>query len=36
MPKAAYELGAVERQLPLERIGRAALEKCSANVKGAA
>lgn len=31
MPKAAAELGAVQRQLPLEEIGSAALELCSCN-----
>lgn len=36
MPKAAYELGAVERQLTLSKIGRAALELCTSEMKGAA
>ena len=30
MPKAAFDLGAVERQLPLERIGAAIIERCDA------
>ena len=30
MPKAAFELGGVERQLPLEKIGAAILNLCSA------
>lgn len=30
MPKAAFELGSVERQLPLEKIGSAILNLCSA------
>ncbi|NWG53517.1 MAG: chemotaxis response regulator protein-glutamate methylesterase [Hydrogenophilaceae bacterium] len=36
MPKAAFEIGAVVRQLPLDRIARAALEMSAANVRGAA
>jgi two-component system chemotaxis response regulator CheB len=35
MPKAAFELGAVERQLPLSRIGPAALDLCASTSKGA-
>src|SRR5690606_28517225 len=30
MPKVAHEIGAVERQLPLERIGAEILNRCSA------
>ena len=30
MPRAAFELGAVERQLPLSKLGPAALEFCNA------
>ena len=29
MPKAAFELGAVERQLPLHRLSPAILESCA-------
>ncbi len=29
MPKAAFSIGAVGRQLPLERIGSAILERCA-------
>jgi len=29
MPKAAYEIGAVERQLPLHRLSPAILELCA-------
>jgi two-component system chemotaxis response regulator CheB len=29
MPKAAYEIGAVERQLPLHRLSTAILELCA-------
>jgi chemotaxis response regulator CheB len=29
MPKAAFEIGGVERQLPLEKIGPAILNLCS-------
>jgi two-component system chemotaxis response regulator CheB len=29
MPKAAYEIGAVEQQLPLERIGAGIVDRCS-------
>ena len=29
MPKAAFELGAVERQLPLHRLSSAILESCA-------
>ena len=34
MPKAAFELGAVEKQLPIGKIARAALEWTSAAAKG--
>jgi two-component system chemotaxis response regulator CheB len=30
MPRAAFELGAVERQLPLSRMAPAILESCAA------
>jgi two-component system chemotaxis response regulator CheB len=36
MPKVAFELGAVERQMPLSRLGPAALDICSAALEGAA
>ncbi|MEZ5996975.1 MAG: chemotaxis response regulator protein-glutamate methylesterase [Hyphomonadaceae bacterium] len=36
MPKAAFELGAVERQLPLTAIGAAALDLCALELRGAA
>jgi two-component system chemotaxis response regulator CheB len=36
MPKVAFEIGAVERQLPIARIGHATLDLCSAELKGAA
>jgi two-component system, chemotaxis family, protein-glutamate methylesterase/glutaminase len=36
MPKAALEAGAVQRQLPLRGIARAALDLCSVEMKGAA
>ena len=36
MPKAAFELGAVERQLPLGAIAAAALEACALELRGAA
>lgn len=36
MPKAAMDLGAVERQLPLSAIANAALELCSTEMRGAA
>ncbi|MBI1251533.1 MAG: chemotaxis-specific protein-glutamate methyltransferase CheB [Alphaproteobacteria bacterium] len=36
MPKAAFELGAVERQLPISRIADAALEFSAAHARGAA
>ncbi len=36
MPRAAYELGAVEQQLPLSRIATAALNLCTDSMKGAA
>jgi two-component system chemotaxis response regulator CheB len=36
MPKAAYELGAVERQLSLSAIGLAALDLCAQQIEGAA
>ena len=32
MPRVAHELGAVERQLPLSRMGRAILDRCNAKV----
>ncbi len=35
MPKAAFELGAVERQKPLSKIAHAALDLCAAPLKGA-
>src|SRR5690606_18448350 len=31
MPRVAHEIGAVERQLPLERIGAAIIGECSAS-----
>lgn len=36
MPKAAFELDAVERQLPLGALGRAALDACALELKGVA
>ncbi|MFN3911397.1 chemotaxis response regulator protein-glutamate methylesterase [Hyphomonas sp.] len=36
MPKSAYEIGAVERQLPLSAIGPAALDLCALEMRGAA
>jgi len=36
MPRAAFEIGAVERQAPLASLGRAALDLCSAEMRGAA
>jgi two-component system chemotaxis response regulator CheB len=36
MPKVAFEVGAVERQLPIARIGHATLDLCSAELEGAA
>jgi len=36
MPKVAYELGAVQRQLPLNAIARAALDLCALEIRGAA
>lgn len=36
MPRAAFEIGAVERQLTLSALGRAALDLCSAELRGAA
>lgn len=36
MPKAAFEMGAVERQLPLGAIGGAALDLCALELRGAA
>jgi len=36
MPKTAFDLGAVQRQLPLCRIGRAALDLCALEMRGAA
>lgn len=36
MPKAAYELGAVQRQAPIGAMARAALDLCSYEIKGAA
>ena len=36
MPRAAFELGAVGRQLPLGAIGCAALDLCAIEMRGAA
>jgi two-component system chemotaxis response regulator CheB len=36
MPRAAFEIGAVERQLPLSSIATAALELCALEMRGAA
>ncbi|HYD88809.1 MAG TPA: chemotaxis response regulator protein-glutamate methylesterase [Vitreimonas sp.] len=36
MPRAAFEIGAVERQAPLGSLGRAALDLCSVEMRGAA
>lgn len=36
MPKVAFEMGAVERQVPLNNIGRAVLDLCALEVRGAA
>lgn len=36
MPRVAFELGAVERQLPLGSIARAALDLCALEMRGAA
>lgn len=36
MPKAAYEIGAVERQLTLSAIGQAVLNLCALEMRGAA
>jgi two-component system chemotaxis response regulator CheB len=36
MPKAAFEIGAVERQAPIGSIGFAALDLCAAHFEGAA
>jgi two-component system chemotaxis response regulator CheB len=36
MPRAAFEIGAVERQLPLSSIATAALELCAVEMRGAA
>jgi two-component system chemotaxis response regulator CheB len=36
MPKAALEMGGVERQLPLSQIGPAALDLCALELRGAA
>ncbi len=36
MPRAAFELKAVERQLPMSKIGRAILELCSASLRESA
>lgn len=36
MPKVAFEIGAVQRQVPLGGIARAALESCALEVRGAA
>ncbi len=33
MPKAAYDIGAVERQLPLEKIGGAIVKLCNVNAR---
>ncbi len=35
MPRAAFEIGAVERQLPLTKIGQAALDLCAMENEGA-
>ena len=35
MPKAAFDLGAVERQLPLGELGQAALDLCAHKARGA-
>lgn len=34
MPKSAFEIGAVERQLPLRAIGKAALDLCALEIRG--
>lgn len=36
MPRVAFEVGAVERQVTLSAIGRATLDACSAEMRGAA
>ena len=36
MPKVAFEMGAVQRQLPLSAIARAALDLCALEIRGAA
>ncbi len=36
MPKVAFEMGAVERQISLNNIGRAVLDLCALEVRGAA
>jgi len=36
MPKSAFEVGAVERQLALSAIGQAALDLCALEMRGAA
>lgn len=36
MPKSAFELGAVERQMSLKSIGPAALDRCAIELRGAA
>lgn len=36
MPRAAFELGAVQRQLPLGSLARAALDLCAREMRGAA
>lgn len=36
MPKVAWELGAVDKQLPLGSISRAILDLCALEVRGAA
>lgn len=35
MPKAAFDLGAVEKQLPLSELGQAALDLCAQKSRGA-
>jgi len=36
MPKVAFELGAVQRQVALGAIARAALDLCALEIRGAA
>ena len=33
MPKVAFDIGAVQRQLPLEKIGRALIQRCDASAE---